>query len=69
MTVEGLGLSFRYQGGGGHEGWHCGGSRRNLRGEVQSKVLEEMHGFLFWLAGSIVDIYPRDCQARTDLCQ
>lgn len=41
--------------------------REHLRGEVQSKVLEEMHDFVFWLAGRIVDICPGDCQARTDL--
>lgn len=32
--------------------------REHLRGEVQSKVLEEMHDFVFWLAGRIVDICP-----------
>lgn len=73
IKPSGLGGSWdvsEYRGGGGHEKWRWGpGDRRNLREEMQSKVLEDMHAFLFlfWLAGRIADICPRDCQARTDL--
>lgn len=36
-------------------------------GEVQSKGLEEMHGFLFWLSGRTVDICPRGLSDRLSL--
>lgn len=42
-------------------------AREIWEGRCRAVLEEEMHGFLFWLTGRIVDICPGDCQARTDL--
>lgn len=63
VAMEGPGLSLRYCSSSGHERWHWWWGIREIW-ERRCEVLEETHGFLFWLAGRIVDICPQGLSSK-----